>query len=228
MKVAKKNNQVKINKTLDFNSQKAISIIPEINRDNVSSFVKGDSTSEPKEVFVQLNKIRQNHLNFIENLKDNEKEYAYTLINNVLIIEDKMISIMRSRVYLKLYARHLSRDVDLIVNRIDKLAKEVDTLIREMFLSEQIWKSKLWLLNKKEKKQILLMAEDNRNKMNNISFGVTAKWVAYSSVYNKMKRAQQKADLKGKKHITLDGLKEIIEKCDVMKNENDDDNVSVS
>ncbi|MBO5954721.1 MAG: hypothetical protein J6Q13_01985 [Clostridia bacterium] len=212
MKIAKKVKQVKIEKTLDFKSQKVLSIIPEINRDNVSSIVRSDDISQPKEVFTQLNNIRQNYLNLIENLNEDEKEYLYTLINNVLIIENKMISMERRRIYEKLYSRTAIKGVDEKLKKLEKYAGKVENLIQQFYLSEQIWSDKIWLLNKKEKKKIAAMSETNHKAINSVSFGVTAKWVAYRNVYNSMEIVEKVIGLKGKRKITYDKLKEIVNK----------------
>ena len=228
MKIAKKVQSVKIEKTLNFTSQKVPAIVPKLNRDNVSSVTRLDEVNEPKEVFVELNKIRHNYLEMLETLGEDDKLYLDTIIMNILTIESKMIALIKRRVYEKVYSRNSSRDVDKIIARIDKLAREVDTLIREMFLSEQIWNPKLYILTKKQKKTILMNAEDNRNEINKVSFGVTAKWEAYSIVYNKMKRAQKVVDLKGKKHLTLETLKELVKKHEQINEQADDDSISAS
>ena len=84
MKIAKKEVSVKIKQNLNFKQQKILAIVPKLNRDNVSSVTRLDEINEPKEVFVELNKIRNNYLEMLADLYN--KSISGVMLNTSYVL----------------------------------------------------------------------------------------------------------------------------------------------
>lgn len=227
MKVAQNVSIQKIVQTNNFSTKTYPSIIPKLRKDDVSSVVSSDELTEIKKVYQELKEFKQYYLDVLSmNAEENEeltKSYG-KLIYNVLAIERKLISIHKRRCHQKLKSKDVFRDVDKKLVIIEKLTHEVEKFRQEIYLSEQLWNSYIKQLNKKEKKKILILSQNNNEKIDQLFDGISSKWQIYKKVHNAMDYVDKHVTLKGRKRVTLDVLKDIIK----MQNGSDEDELFVS
>ncbi len=189
------------------------SIVPKLVKDDISRVSRVDEVTDSKALYHELSEIKQHYLSILsdETLEEDAKASYNTLIYNILIIEQKLISIQRRRCYEKLKSKSIFRDVNKKMHTMEKLAYEVERLVQDIYASEQIWNECLGELTKKEKHEITKMAMENHNRVDDLFNGISTKWQTYKKVYNAMDYVNTYVSLKGRKKVTVDVLKQIME-----------------
>lgn len=212
MKVAKQTSLKKVNKPIDLKNKTYPSVIPKLKKDDVSSVLHVTDTSDIKQVYHNLTDLCQHYIDILISDEENGefKETYSTLISNILLIESKLISIEKRRCYEKLKSKEVFRDVTKKMKAMEKLAGETDRLRTLIYNHEQVWNSKLKEINKRDRKNIMALAQNNMEKVDDLFVSISTKWSIYKKMYNAMEYVNENVSLKRRKNVTVDVLKEIM------------------